>query len=973
MRLLIKEEPRTLALQSESHVLVFRYISDAHRCAIELLNVQDFHDEKYKPLTRSSVSGFIGFIEIKQDIFICVITGKFQVANPVEGESVDKIMSVEFHCLNKSSWDFIELDSNGQALLPNDSEEYEETRIEQNPTFELRKLLCDGSFYYSSDFDLTSNLQNRGLDKQSLSFDSFSQEYMWNWFMLKEIVKYRNNLENSLKETLDANGFLTTVIRGFAETLSTHIKQLPAKLTMISKQSWKRAGTRFLARGIDDEGNVANFVECEVILFVPDKILFSFIQVRGSVPVFWEQDTTLVTPKVTVTRSFEATHPIFEKHFNHLNEEYGPVHVVNLLSKRTSEVQLSKRYRDHVDEFKKHKGDSVAVTDFDFHQETGKNFALAGKVLRYLQESCENFGFFSYNLVSDQNITKQSGVFRTNCLDCLDRTNVVQQVIAKRVLEQFLQSHNIDPNTLYDLFQRYNTLWADHGDAISQIYTGTNALKSSFTRSGKMGLAGALSDVTKSVSRIYINNFMDKGKQLTIDTMLGKLPSQSVVRLFDPVSDIVLEELKSHEKKFTSWSQIGLLVLTYNVSGSMTLVKDLSQLLFPCETSPDVVCIGLQEVIELTASNILNADTSKASYWIRTVEDQMAKHRSEKYVLVRSESMSSLLVLMFVKAASLCHVSNVEGSSKKTGFGGMTANKGGVGVRFQYNDTTFCVVNSHFAAGASNVEERNNDYLTIRSGLTFTRNKKIDSHDSVIWMGDMNYRIALSNHDVRSCIDQNDFAYLWQFDQLKSEMGQRAIFQNFSEGQLAFKPTYKYDMGTSDYDTSEKQRVPSWTDRVVYKGEMSLTNYNSVDGMMYSDHKPVYAGFSAKVKNIDKVIKKRIMKELYSGAKDKVTGSSSLIDLNEFTPPPPLPFRRPTNSDVSSIVSAPSIVAAPSVVAAPLVASPPLVPSPRKRLSQSAVSLNALEPSERKLPPIVPKKPAALKPSIDDWKPLQPS
>merc|ERR1719329_1717242 len=86
-------------------------------------------------------------------------------------------------------------------------------------------------------------------------------------------------------------------------------------------------------------------------------------------------------------------------------------------------------------------------------------------------------------------------------------------------------------------------------------------------------------------------------------------------------------------------------------------------------------------------------------------------------------------------------------------------------------------------------------------------------------------------------------------DQLKIAMHEQEAFLGFEEGELTFPPTYKFDSGSDTYDTSSKARIPSWTDRILWKASkrVSLRKYSSVPGIHTSDHKPVFAIFHVAV------------------------------------------------------------------------------------------------------------------------------
>lgn len=921
MKVYVREGPRTIALVSSTHSLTFRQLrakqgeESPDKVAVQLEpNSQTTKERGYRLLINREVHGCLGLINVQTRNYLAVITGAVtNVARPMPYESVDKIYAVEFISLGSDEWDFVNLDANGMSVQLASDEDGDINPRVVHPCFELKKLLSNGSFYYSNDFDLTSVLQNRGVNKKKLAksvadsaaaeattrvdLQHYQEQYMWNSYLMEELIKFRSKLDEFAVDILNRNRFLTTVIRGFAST--TMLGTRGDTLTLISKQSWKRAGTRFNARGIDDDGNVANFVETEFIYSnFSRKQVFAFTQIRGSVPAFWEQDSALINPKITVTRSRGATQQSFDKHFTEVCKKYGVCHIINLLSKtKPLEVEVLRRYTDLLAN-SDHR-EELRYSHFDFHAETkplSGGFAGASKLLPMLYDSLELFGWYDFDVEQDEVVTRQDGVFRVNCLDCLDRTNLIEQVLSQCILEHILKNQVPSGGTSRDavraeeVIAKHNTLWADNGDAISQIYTGTNALKSSFTRSGKMNFAGALSDVTKSVSRIYQNTFVDSKKQSTIDLLLGKDGRLSkTVQIFDPISDFVTEKMRQIEGTYTSYSDVTIFTGTYNVNAANPhAIVSLSSWLFPPENAtsglPDIYAIGLQELIELNAGSILAADSTKPALWARVLQQELDS-QNEQYLLLRTESIASMSLFFFVKNSQVHNVTQVSGSSKKTGLGGITANKGGCAVRFDYGSTSFALVTSHLAAGITATIERHNDYVAIMLGLTFTRNYTIDDHDNVIWLGDLNYRIEVPNDRCRYLVERGAFDELYQMDQLRSEMYDKGgAFHGFTEGDIKFYPTYKFDKGTSNYDTSEKQRVPSWTDRVLYRStrgsKMKQLNYNAVMDIFASDHKPVFSTFKCQAKFVDEQKKQKLTFEYYKAYKAEHGEGDSLLELS---------------------------------------------------------------------------------------------
>lgn len=331
-------------------------------------------------------------------------------------------------------------------------------------------------------------------------------------------------------------------------------------LTIISRRSVKRAGLRYLRRGIDEEGNVANSVESEQILSPADAAwdprakVFSFVQTRGSIPLFFTQSPYSLKPVPVMQHSQDSNFAALKKHFTGLGKRYGSVQAVNLVEKRGVEAPLAELYEKSIQRLNdesKTETDKVKFEWFDFHAVCrGMKFENVSFLLQILGGQLENFG--SSVSVNDRLEALQKGVLRTNCMDCLDRTNVCQSSFAKHMLDLQLRDQGFDMGAQVDQENAwFNTLWADNGDAISKQYASTGAMKGDYTRTRKRDYRGALTDAGLSLTRLF-NGYVVAGRFLKIRVLLTTTSmfndfflQASIDFLLGNVTSLVFEEFEA--------------------------------------------------------------------------------------------------------------------------------------------------------------------------------------------------------------------------------------------------------------------------------------------------------------------------------------------------------------------------------------------------------------------------------------------
>lgn len=383
----------------------------------------------------------------------------------------------------------------------------------------LQTFLDFKYFYFSPTYDLThtlQTLQNTDADfiRQPLFYRA-DRRFVWNDHMMSDLRKVDK-----------ADQYMMPVMLGFVESLDQClVKQTRLQVTLVSRRSVQRAGVRFFSRGLDLEGNVSNFVESEQIV-EHDRFLTSHVQTRGSIPLFWSQKPNLERLPWPRIRTDQDHVSAFKRHAkSHAALYNDKLCFLNLISKSGREKQLATAFEHLCSTVT----DFVKYVAFDFHKECKNlDWSKLQSFLDELKPIILDFGYFccQKNNLLDPEVKRQTGTFRTNCIDCLDRTNVVQSMLAFRSMEFQLKDLQILSPTdnlveFYNLVTQFNNLWADNGDALSVHYAGTGALKADFTRTGSRTKMGLLSDGLNTGWRYYINNFTDGFRQDAIDFALG--------------------------------------------------------------------------------------------------------------------------------------------------------------------------------------------------------------------------------------------------------------------------------------------------------------------------------------------------------------------------------------------------------------------------------------------------------------------
>ncbi|XP_041798661.1 phosphatidylinositol-3-phosphatase SAC1-B [Chelmon rostratus] len=450
------------------------------------------------PSETRPICGLMGTIRLVAGMYLVVITKKKKVGDLL-GHAVWKALDFDIISFKKT---VLHLTDN---------------QMQDNKTFlsMINSVLHTDGFYFATDYDLTHTLQrlaNTSPEFQEMSLlERADQRFVWNGHLLREFIAQP-----------ELHKFVYPVVHGFITMKSSCINGKVFEWSIISRRSCFRAGVRYYVRGIDSEGHAANYVETEQIV-QHNCAKASFVQTRGSIPFYWSQRPNLkYKPKPQISKTVNHLDG-FQRHFDSQIILYGRQAILNLINQKGSEKPLELAFDKMVTSLG---NGMIKYIAFDFHKECSRmRWHRLQILLDRVAELQDEFGYFLVD-ADGKELLNQEGTFRSNCMDCLDRTNVIQSLLARRSLQSQLRRMGVLPmgqqiEEQADFEKIYKNAWADNADACAKQYAGTGALKTDFTRTGKRTQCGLLMDGWNSMIRYYKNNFSDGFRQDSIDLFLG--------------------------------------------------------------------------------------------------------------------------------------------------------------------------------------------------------------------------------------------------------------------------------------------------------------------------------------------------------------------------------------------------------------------------------------------------------------------
>ena len=695
----------------------------------------------------------------------------------------------------------------------------------------LQKLLSNGSFFYSIGYDLSNTTETKFLNtNQNYDFLSYvNSSYLWNFNLLNHFNQY--NIEKC---------FIATCICGFVGYKKINFEQNNFFGFIIIE----RINQKYNLNQNDDikqNKYSLTFKQIECITTFPNNQIFSFIFYQTFFPFYFEDN---YYPHYSQIIDFS----------NELNQYSNFLSIISSDDQKlnNSVIQLLKHNNHNLN-----KMFFIESKNYNFQSiETNNNFINFTDFFSYYYGPNNNYTSFNQN-----NIYWLISLNKTKPLDddCIKFIARFSWIFLKKVFQIL---------NLYDIgfFSNDNTI----NNPILKYYKDILLFYRKF-----------------QIHQSDKNN--EEKEQIKLKTIV----------------DYINSDKTKISTKIKSKNRLNLLLLTWNIAGisiknsNNTQIKyDISDLftnnsLYKNKETPDLIGIGLQEIVKLEVGNILlNQNDKSVEYWKNNFLNTIKRvYPNEQYILIKELDLVGIFMIILIKKKYFGNLRIINSLIIKNGMMGSLGNKGNVILVIKVFETFIAFCSGHYTAGHSKNKER----LKILDQVLKTEIKYNNIitlfQDFDMWFifGDLNFRINYDYETTINLIKQNSLNVLLESDQFYLSKKENPNYSIINEGHINFFPTYKYEKNGDNYSYNiDKIRVPSYCDRIFFKNYFNdknpsviLKEYNTIQSVKISDHRPVYAIFNIFCTEFYNNEKEKLMNDLIQiENNDKIKKGYSDININ---------------------------------------------------------------------------------------------
>ena len=850
--------------------------------------------------------GIIGIIKIENTNFLLYISesNKINCCNDYE---IYKVTNINYIILDKT-----------KKILKS---------IEEEIINKIKDIITNG-FYFSNQYDLTNNQSCQYLIKKELRTELYdyiiesNRNFLANSKFIKQFLIYHKKLSiEGNEKKFFLNNFISVCIYGYIDSFSYDINNdINVNYLLISRRNIWCYGIENLYRGLGKYGNVANQIETECIFIYNYNHIFSYIILSSSIPVYFLSEKEQKPNKVKKA---------FREYMKEKFDEYKLISFIFVNNNKNNEknelkdnfINLLISNKDAYENKFKYYNVSTDENFKDFLNKISNLIQLFSFTENINQSSSEINYEKEIEKEKNRIIKKQIGIFNFIGID-FDTINTFSMILSFTIIQNIIKKVNkIDYELQLDLF------FGDKINVLGKAYSNENVEEKLIWNNNFNGNGN---EYTEQFNTLWKQNkfYLNSQYKITENEEIKIRKYQRYLNIIfnPPIRQLTFNyQLKNIQSLYAKKSKIKIYIATWNVGAANDNLISLEKLLLlPLSQMPNIYFIGFQEIVSLNSINVISNDNNKLiiEIWDSRILKIINSYNEINYIRKAKMNLGGIAFYVYIKNSDIDYIKDTSLVYEyiKTGLGGTASNKGSCIFSFSYYNSTISVSCSHLCAGASknqnrihelieildfkvNNLEKKNSSNSINSNLIdnfeilnsdnisnnntnniINNNSLFRNSDIFFIFGDLNFRIDTEYENFQEIIgskNQNIWKTLLDFDQLNKSRQASMNLDILDEKEITFKPTYKYCIGSNEYDytlndnkdnigkKSGKKRNPSWCDRILFKKNDKNTNivcleYKSImdDKFNVSDHRPVYAIFEVEVMkdNIDK--KNEIINEI---------------------------------------------------------------------------------------------------------------